>query len=48
MGGDFWDRMDTCIGTPEPLYCRPETITTLLIGYATIQNKKFKNKFKNF
>ena len=28
----------------ESLCCTPETITALLIGYTTIQNKKLKNK----
>ena len=28
----------------EALQCSPETITTLLIGYTPVQNKKFKNK----
>ena len=40
-----WGRMDTCVCTTESLSCLPETITTLLIGHITIQNKKFnKNK----
>ena len=34
-----WRRMDTCIA--ESLYSPPETITTLLINYTPIQNKKF-------
>ena len=25
----IWGRMDTCVGMAEPLYCPPETITTL-------------------
>ena len=33
-------RMDTCMA--ESLLCSPETITTLLIKYTPIQNKKFK------
>ena len=37
-----WGRMDTCICMAESLFCSPETITTLLIGYTTIQNKVFK------
>ena len=36
--------MDTCIGMAESLCCAPETITTLLIGYIPIQNKKLKKK----
>ena len=34
--------MDPCICMPESLCWSPETITTLLIGYTPIQNKKFK------
>ena len=36
-----WGRMDTCICMAESLFCSSETITTLLIGYTPIQNKKF-------
>ena len=32
--------MDTCIYMIESLRCLPDTITTLLIGYTPIQNKK--------
>ena len=32
-------RMGTCICMSESLCCPPETITTLLIGYTSIQNK---------
>ena len=38
-------RMDTCIGMNESLCSSPETITTLLIGYTPIQNKKLKKKY---
>ena len=38
-----WGRMDTCICMADSLCCPPETITTLLIGYAPIYNIKFKN-----
>ena len=31
---------------PESLYCAPEAITTLLIGYTPIQNEKLKKKKK--
>ena len=34
--------MDTGIGMAKTLCCPPETITTLLIGYTPIENKKFK------
>ena len=40
-GRGVWGRMDTCICRAESLHCSPETITTLLIGYTPIQNKKF-------
>ena len=36
--------MDTCIRVAESLHCSPETITTLLISYSPIQNKKLKKK----
>ena len=34
--------MDTCTGTAETLCCALETITTLLISYTPMQNKKLK------
>ena len=37
-----WGRMGTCICMAESLHCSPETITTLLIGYMPVQNKKLK------
>ena len=40
--------MDTCICMAEFLCFSPDTITTLLIGYITIQNKKcFKSELWN-
>ena len=36
MGGEFGGELDTCICMAESLCCAPETITTLLIGYAPI------------
>ena len=43
-----WGRMDTCICIAESLCCSPDTITTMLIGYTSIQNKKLKkNKIDN-
>ena len=39
-------RMDTCICMAESLCCPPETITTLLIGYTAMQNKKVNKKKK--
>ena len=41
-----WQRMDTCIRMAESLCCPPEIIATLLIGYTSIQDKKFKVKKK--
>ena len=38
----LWGRMDTCICMAESLLCSPESITTFLISYTPIQNKKFK------
>ena len=35
-----WERMNTCICMAESLSCSSEIITTLLIGYTPIQNKK--------
>ena len=46
-GRGVWRRMDTCICMAESLCCSLETVTTLLIGYTPIQNKKFKNKWIN-
>ena len=43
-GREVWGRMDTCICMAEPLCCSPETITTLLISYTPVQNKKVKKK----
>ena len=37
-GSGVWGRMDTCTSKAESLHCLPETITTLLIGYTSIQN----------
>ena len=37
-----WGRMDTCICVAEFFHCSPETSTTLLTGYSSVQNKKFK------
>ena len=36
---EVWRRMDTCIYIAESLRCSPETITTLLIGYAAAAAK---------
>ena len=43
-GRGAWDRMDTCILRAESLRFSPETITTLLISYAPIQNKVLKKR----
>ena len=37
---EVWRRMDMCICMSEP--CPPETLTTLLIDYIPIQNKRSK------
>ena len=37
-----WGRTDPCICMVEFLRCSPEIITSLLIGYIPIQNKKLK------
>lgn len=42
MGGEFWGEY-TCICMAESLRCLPETITTLVISYTTIQDKSLKN-----
>ena len=39
-----WGKMDTCIWMAESLRCSPDTITTLLVSYTPIQNKKFGKK----
>ena len=38
------ERMDTCICMAESLHCSLQTITTLLMDYTPIQNKKLKKK----
>ena len=43
-GRGVWGRMDACICMAESLCRPPETITTLLVGYIQIQNKKLKRK----
>ena len=45
-GRGVWGRMDTRIRMAESLCYPSETITTLLIGYTPIQNKKFKRNKK--
>ena len=39
-GRGVWGRVDTCVCMAEAPCCSPETITTLLIIYTPIQNKK--------
>ena len=41
-GRGVWGRMYVCMCMAESSHCSPETTPTLLIGYAPIQNKKFK------
>jgi len=43
-GTHCW-RMDTCVCMADSLCCSPENITTLLIGYSPIQNKKLGKKY---
>ena len=43
-GRRVWGRMDACIYITESLHCSPETITTLLISYTSIENEKLKKK----
>ena len=38
-GRGVWGRMDTCTCMAESLYCPPESMATLLIGYTPIHNK---------
>ena len=41
MGGRYWRRIDICIYmAEESLHCSLETITTLLISYTSIQNRR--------
>ena len=40
-------RRDTCVCRAESLCCPPETITTLLMGYTPIWNKKFNNNINS-
>ena len=46
-GRGVWGRMDTCVCIAESLCCSTETITTLVISYTPIQNKKLKKNSKN-
>ena len=46
-GRGVWRRVDTCICLAESLHRSPETII-LLIGYTSIQNKKFKKEIEQF
>ena len=39
--------MDACIRMAESSFCPSEMTTTLLIGCASVQNKKLKKKKKN-
>ena len=42
MGREMGGELGTCICRAESLHCSPETITTLLISYIPMQNKKLK------
>ena len=46
IGRGVWGRTGTCMGMAESFRYSSEIITTLLIGYTPIQNKKFKIKKK--
>ena len=41
-GWGVWGKGDTRMCMAESLRCSPETVTTLVIGYTPIQNKKFE------
>ena len=45
-GRRVWGRIDTCMCMAESLPYSLETITTLLIDYTPVQNKKVKKKKK--
>ena len=45
-GRGLWGRTGTGICMAKSLHCSPETTTTLLTDYSSIQNKKFKVKKK--
>ena len=44
-GEEFWERMGICVLVAKTFHCSPETITTQLIGYTPMQNKKFKKGY---
>ena len=46
MEEGFGDRMDTCVWMAESLCCSPETTTTLLTGYTSMQSKVYSLKKK--
>ena len=48
MGRGVWGRVGTCICMAEPFHSSPETITTLLISYTSIQNKMFLKNDSHF
>ena len=45
-GRGVWGRMDAWIYVTESLCCSPEAITTLLISYISMHNKKLLKKKK--
>ena len=45
-GRGVWGRVDTCRCMAESLYCPPETIPTVLIGYTPIQKRKKRIGFQ--
>ena len=40
--------MATCLCVAESFHCSPGTVTSLLIGYTPVQNKKLKKEPQNF
>ena len=46
-GRGVGERMDTRVRMAESCHYSPETITTLLISYAPVQNQKFKKRKKD-
>ena len=45
-GRGVWGKRDACICMAESFHCSPETITTWLTSYISIQKKKFRKRKK--
>ena len=43
-GRGIWRKRDICMSMAESFCCLPETITTLLVSYTPMLNKKLKKK----